>query len=142
MTSDASHLLNHHRVVLGAKRLLRQVGHLLLDRRDDVADLVDDRIFHLQARPDEALVLHVIEEDTQRIPEAADIGDDHGLRMAAELRPGQLLDKFLQRADAAGSATKASASVNMRILRVCMSGTVTTSMTASSGISLRLRKSG
>ena len=38
----------------------------------------------------------------QRIPEAVDIGEEHRLLVAAELRPGHLLDQLFQRADAAG----------------------------------------
>ena len=43
-----------------------------------------------------------IEEPDQRIPEAGDVGEEHRLLVAAELRPGHLLDQLLQRADAAG----------------------------------------
>ena len=45
---------------------------------------------------------HVIEQDAERVPEARDIDDQDRLLVAAELRPGELLDQFLERADAAG----------------------------------------
>ena len=38
----------------------------------------------------------------QRVPEAGDVGEQHRLLVAAELRPGHLLDQLFQRADAAG----------------------------------------
>ena len=47
-------------------------------------------------------LLHVVEQRAERIPEAFDVGDQDRLLVAAELRPGELLDQFLQRADAAG----------------------------------------
>ena len=45
--------------------------------------------------------LHVVEQRAERLPEAFDVGDQDRLLVAAELRPGELLDQFLQRADAA-----------------------------------------
>ena len=55
----------------------------------------------LQAAADEFELLHVIEQRAERVPEALDIGDQDRLLVAAELRPGELLDQLLQRADAA-----------------------------------------
>ena len=52
-------------------------------------------------RADEGELAHVVEQRAERIPEAADIGDQDRLLVTAELRPGELLDQFLQRADAA-----------------------------------------
>ncbi len=43
----------------------------------------------------------MIDERAQRVPEAFDVDDHDRLLVAAELRPGQLLDQLLQRADAA-----------------------------------------
>ena len=42
------------------------------------------------------------EQREQRLPETVDVGEQHRLGVPAELLPGQLLDQFLQRADAAG----------------------------------------
>ena len=44
---------------------------------------------------------HVIEQRAKRVPESADIGGEDRLLVAAKLGPGELLDQFLQRADAA-----------------------------------------
>jgi hypothetical protein len=43
----------------------------------------------------------VVEQFDHRVPETVDIGEDDGLAMPPELRPGQHLDRFLDRADAA-----------------------------------------
>ncbi len=43
----------------------------------------------------------MLDERQERVPEAGDVGDDDRLRMPAELRPGELLDQFLDGADAA-----------------------------------------
>ena len=50
---------------------------------------------------DETLVAHVLHQFQHRVPETVDIGEDHRLGMAAELRPGHDLDDLLQRADTA-----------------------------------------
>ena len=44
----------------------------------------------------------MIKQQEERVPEAFHVGDQDRLLVAAELRPGQLLDQFLQRPDAAG----------------------------------------
>ena len=49
-----------------------------------------------------AHVAHVIDQLQERLPEAVDVGEQDRLGVAAELLPGQLLDQFFQRADAAG----------------------------------------
>ena len=59
------------------------------------------RAGHLEVGTDESDAPHLVEEADERIPEAGDVGEEHGLLVAAELRPRHLLDQFLQRADAA-----------------------------------------
>ena len=56
----------------------------------------------LEARADEALARHVLEQRQHRVPEAIDIGEHDRLLMLLELRPGELLDEFLERPEAAG----------------------------------------
>ena len=43
----------------------------------------------------------MVEQRAQRVPEAVDVGDQDRLLVAAELRPGELLDQLLERTDAA-----------------------------------------
>ena len=52
----------------------------------------------------------------QRAPEAADIGDENRLRVAIELRPGQLLDQLLQRADPARQGDEGVRPIEHRLL--------------------------
>ncbi len=63
--------------------------------------LIDNREMDVEAGADEGFALHVGEQIEERRPEALDVGDDDRFGVAAELRPGQLLDQFFQRADAA-----------------------------------------
>src|SRR6185437_10683771 len=67
------------------------------DRGQDIFGLVDDRVVHVEARPDERLALHVIEQLQEWVPEASDIRDHDRFRMAAELRPGELLHQLFER---------------------------------------------
>ena len=62
----------------------------------------------------------MIEQVRKGVQKPSDVGDDDGLRVLAELVPGQLLDEFLEGADAAGKATKASDFSNMSCLRSCI----------------------
>ena len=92
------------------RRLQSLVQGLAFDRparrrsaqhRDDILDLFGDEVAHLEFGADEPLFPHMREKRQQRSPEAADIRQQHGFAMAAELNPGELLDQFLERADAA-----------------------------------------
>ena len=68
----------------------------------DLVGAIDDGEAHIQPGADEGFSLHVRQQIEEGLPESLDVGDDDRLGMAAELRPRQLLDEFLQRADAAG----------------------------------------
>ena len=57
-----------------------------------------------------------VEQHQQRIPEAVDVGDQDRLLVAAELRPGHLLDQFLERADAARQGDERVGAVEHRAL--------------------------
>ena len=52
--------------------------------------------------PDEFQLAHMVEQAAERVPEAIDVQDQDRLLVTPELRPGELLDQFFQRADAAG----------------------------------------
>ena len=57
-----------------------------------------------------------VDQRQQRIPIAVDIGDQDRLLVAAELRPGELLDQLLQRADAAGQGDEGVGALEHRAL--------------------------
>ena len=65
------------------------------------AAMLDDLKMQLEPRADEALLAHPIEQHQQRVPEPIDIGEHDRLLMLLELRPGELLDELLERAEAA-----------------------------------------
>ena len=71
-----------------------------LDRVDDPDRQVD--MLAEEGLVQEAVVGHPLEEVDQRVPEAADIDDQHRLGVLVELGPGHHLDDLLERADAAG----------------------------------------
>ncbi len=64
-------------------------------------DLVGDQKLEIEITADEFELLHVLDERAKRVPEIPDIGKQDRLAMAAELNPGDLLDDFFKRADAA-----------------------------------------
>ena len=65
-----------------------------------------------------------------------------GLRVLAELRPGHLLDQFLQRADAAGQGDEGIGALEHQALALMHVGGDDRSSTSSSMRSRRFRKSG
>ena len=67
-----------------------------------ILDTIHDGVVDHQIGMDEARSLHVFEQFDQRLPEAIDVGDQNRLAVTAELRPGQLLHQFLERADPSG----------------------------------------
>ena len=62
------------------------------------------------------------------------------LRVPAELRPGHLLDQFLQGADSARQRDEGVRRSNIRRLRVCMSETTMVSWTSSSMLLARFQE--
>ena len=56
------------------------------------------------------------EQRQQRPPEAVDVGEKHGLAVALQLRPGELLDQFLERADAAGQCDERVGALEHQLL--------------------------
>ena len=86
---------------------------VLVARHEGAGDGGNDRVhpvhhFEVKLEPvaDEAFALHVPEQSEQRVPEAVDIGEHDRLLMLLELRPGELLDELLQRAEAARQAPR------------------------------------
>jgi low affinity Fe/Cu permease len=69
-------------------------------RRQDVLDPLGDETIDLGM--EEAFRPHVLEQGEQGVPVALQIQDRGRFAVPSELDPGQLLDQFLQRADAAG----------------------------------------
>jgi hypothetical protein len=70
--------------------------------REDVIDPRGDQIVDGPAVGQQAAVAQMIEHRDQRIPETGDVGDQDRLLVAAELPPGELLDRLFEGADAAG----------------------------------------
>ncbi len=67
-------------------------------------------------------VAHVLDQRQQRVPVAVDVGDQDRLLVAAELRPGELLDQLFERADAARQRDEARRRARTCVrLRSCMS---------------------
>src|SRR4029079_13203786 len=86
------------------------------DGGQDFLDLVERGEMHVETRPDERLALHMLEQLQERVPEAFDIGDHDRLRMAAELRPGELLYQLFERTDAAGKRHEGIGAVEHQLL--------------------------
>src|SRR5919201_5025527 len=80
---------------------LRHCAHALGRPRQNMLDLIDHDAFEVELGADEGERAHVIEQGEQRSPESSDIRDHDRLAVTAELRPGDLLDEFLERPDAA-----------------------------------------
>ena len=71
---------------------------------------------HVEPLAEEAEVAHVGEQGQQRPPEAADIGEQHGLVVTLQLRPSELLDEFLERADAARQGDESVGALEHQLL--------------------------
>ena len=56
------------------------------------------------------------EEGEQRPPESGDIGDQNRFGVSLQLRPGKLLDEFLERADAPGKRDKCVGALEHQLL--------------------------
>ena len=56
--------------------------------REDVLDAIGDQQFDRQAGSNELELLHLVEQDAERVPEALDVEDQDRLLVAAKLRPG------------------------------------------------------
>ena len=82
--------------------------------RQDLVRPLRDQQRDAELEPDEIECAHVIEQGAERIPEALDVQDQDRLLVPAELRPGELLDQFLQRADAAGQRHEGVGAVEHR----------------------------
>jgi hypothetical protein len=87
-----------------------------LQLRHDFLGGARHQIFERERRVDETHLAHVIEQLDQRLPETVDVGQQHRLLVPAELRPRQLLDQLLQRADAAGQGDEGVGAVEHDLL--------------------------
>ncbi len=71
-------------------------------RLAELKKAVNDFKIHFKPFANELLFAHMLQKRKERGPEISDIGNDNRLAMLPQLRPGQLLYEFFQRADAAG----------------------------------------
>lgn len=68
-----------------------------------------EHLFRL--RPEESLVVHVVNERDQRVVVALDVEEADGAGVETELGPGEDLEEFVERADAAGERDEAASDV-------------------------------
>src|SRR5580692_5213512 len=84
--------------------------------RQHVLYFFGHEIAQIEALANEAFDAHMSDEREQRAPEALDIDDQDRLHVAIELRPGHLLDQFLERADPARQGDERVGAVEHRLL--------------------------
>jgi len=128
----------HRHGFLGLGNTVRRFAHF----RQNLLDFLGDEEIDAQRRRHEFHVPHMVDQDKQRVPIAVDVGDQDRLLVTAELRPGELFDQFLERAEAPGKATKPSARSNIVRLRSCMSAVTMSSCGSLRGRSRLVRNSG
>src|ERR1700676_843347 len=88
----SSQLIDHRRLQFLVR--FRQFARRRLELGQHVLDAFGHQKTDGEAGADELQLFHVVEQRAEWIPEMIDIGDQDRLLVAAELRPGELLDQL------------------------------------------------
>src|SRR5580698_3468476 len=90
--------------------------HSVFEHRQCVLDFLGDEVAYVETLSYESEIVHMGDKAQQGSPEATDIRNQHRLGVTIELRPGELLDKFLQRPDPAGERYESVGAVEHQLL--------------------------